>query len=100
MYEFIEFCATLLNFCSHMFMMVKVYYNPKDPVPIVVIILQMCANSCWITYASIQGDYYLTTTASTSLLVQTFTFKYLLKSQHSDLQKVKESDSEEELPQL
>ena len=95
MWKDIEFMATFCNLLSNAVMTYKTCSFPNQPVPILVILLQILANSCWAAYSFNMKDFYLFTTAGVSLCLQLLSFKSLTFKEDV----IKLSVSDDELPQ-
>jgi len=59
--------ATILSNCVVLY---AVCVDPRSPVPIAALGLQVCANAAWVTFAALTHDVYLCTTALASLCLQ------------------------------
>lgn len=93
--------ATIFNLISNGMMLYALCTDVTRRVHPGVIVLQLCANSCWISFSAMQKDYYLFTTSSTSFGMQLMSF-YILSKSHpkSTTSRVKLSTSDDQLPQV
>ena len=96
---YVEMFATIINLISNGFMLYVLCTDVKRRVHPGVLVLQLCANSCWISFSFMQKDYYLFTTSSTSFVMQFLSLYMLSKSQPTSSH-VKLSISDDQLPQV
>lgn len=71
---FWEPVATSCNILSNCVVLYAVCVDPRSPVPIAALGLQVCANAAWVTFATLTHDVYLCTTALASLCLQITSF--------------------------
>ena len=62
--------ATTCNILSNVVVLRAMCHDPRSPMPLGALALQVSANVSWVAYASLTRDWYLLTTASTSLCLQ------------------------------
>ena len=62
--------ATCCNILSNVAILRVMCHDPRSPIPICALLLQVSANVSWVSFAALTGDWYLVTTASASLCLQ------------------------------
>jgi hypothetical protein len=72
--------ATGCNILSNVVVLRCMWRDPTSPMPRGALVLQVCANVSWFTFATLRGDAYLATTALTSLIIQMSSL--VLRSRH------------------
>ena len=82
----VELCATICNMSSNIVMLSKMYNDPNQKVPPIVILLQVIANILWFSFAVLQTDAYLGTTTFSSLSMQLLTL-YLVVQKKRETKK-------------
>lgn len=65
-----ELCATAFNVMSNVVMLIRMLEDPKQRVPVAVLVMQVLANACWFSFALARADPYLMTTSASSGTLQ------------------------------
>lgn len=99
----IELLATASNIAANAVLAHRMCNEPRSPVPVAVLALQLLGNSLWISYAALDRDAFLGTTAAVSLAMQTASL--LMRTRPPQRRPgrsliIEQTDSEGELPQL
>lgn len=76
----VEALATVFNACANARLLAHAYRAPEARVPASVVVLQVLANTAWVTHATLHHDPYLGGTALMSLAMQATSLCLLLRA--------------------
>jgi len=93
-----EGTATVCNILSNVMLLYRTCGNAKGTVPIAVVTLQVIANLSWLTFAAMSRDWFLFSTAFSSMTMQLITIHLLRRSRIKTGHLLGTSDPE--LPQV